>query len=148
MGRDAGRASSAGARAGYARFADSNRRPRGGAGPPGVRPRMAGRGRTSQTGHHHRSSRALKITILTQYYPPETGAPQNRLSDLARRMTDAGHAVTVLTGKPNYPTGRIHREFRGGLWKTRHEDGVRIIHCWLFASRSKRVFLRLANYFS
>lgn len=90
----------------------------------------------------------MKITILTQYYPPETGAPQNRLSDLARRMTDAGHEVTVLTAKPNYPRGEISEEFRGDLWKIRHENRVRIIHCWLYPSRSKRTVLRLANYFS
>ncbi len=90
----------------------------------------------------------MKITILTQYYPPETGAPQNRLSDLARRMSEAGHEVTVLTGKPNYPTGQIRPEYRGGLWKRRLESGVRVIHCWLFASRSKRTVARLANYFS
>ncbi len=90
----------------------------------------------------------MKITILTQYYPPETGAPQNRLSDLARRMAAAGHEVTVLTAKPNYPTGEVRQEFRGGLWKTRYENGTRIIHCWLFPSRSKRTLLRLANYFS
>jgi glycosyltransferase involved in cell wall biosynthesis len=90
----------------------------------------------------------VKITILTEYYPPETGAPQNRLSDLARRMSAAGHEVTVLTAKPNYPVGRIHDDFRGGLWKVRREEGVRVIHCWLYASRSKRTILRLANYFS
>jgi glycosyltransferase involved in cell wall biosynthesis len=90
----------------------------------------------------------VKIIILTQYYPPETGAPQNRLSDLARRMSEAGHDVTVLTAKPNYPVGRIHDEFRGGLWKKRRDGAIRVIHCWLFATRSKRTLLRLANYFS
>jgi glycosyltransferase involved in cell wall biosynthesis len=90
----------------------------------------------------------VKITILTQYYPPETGAPQNRLSDLARRLSDAGHQITVLTAKPNYPAGKIHTDFAGGLWKIRNQNGVRAIHCLLFACRSKRTFLRLANYFS
>ena len=90
----------------------------------------------------------MKITILTEYYPPETGAPQNRLSDLARRMSEAGREVTVLTAKPNYPTGKIRDDFRGGLWKTRQESRIRVIHCWLYASRSKHTVLRLVNYFS
>lgn len=90
----------------------------------------------------------MKVTILSQYYPPETGAPQNRLSDLARRMTTAGYEVTVLTAKPSYPTGRIERSFRGGLWKIRRNDSGKVIHCWLYPSRSRRAFLRLVNYFS
>ena len=28
----------------------------------------------------------MRIAILTQYYPPEVGAPQARLSDLARNL--------------------------------------------------------------
>ncbi len=90
----------------------------------------------------------MKIIILTQYYPPETGAPQNRLSDLARRLQGSGHTVTVLTAKPNYPQGRIHDEFRGGLWRRRAADGVQVIHTWLYPSRSKRMVARLLNYFS
>ena len=49
----------------------------------------------------------VKIVILTQYYPPELGAPQGRLSDLARRLLADGHVPIVLTAMPNYPTGRI-----------------------------------------
>jgi glycosyltransferase involved in cell wall biosynthesis len=90
----------------------------------------------------------MKFVILTQYYPPETGAPQNRLSDLARRLTAAGHDVTVLTAKPNYPRGEIHADYRRGFWNERHEGRVRVIHCWLVAVKSKRVAMRLLNYFS
>jgi len=91
---------------------------------------------------------SLRFVILTQYYPPETGAPQNRLSDLAGRLAAAGHEVTVLTAKPNYPRAEIHPEFRRGLWKERREGTVRVVHCWLYPSKSKRLVLRLLNYFS
>jgi hypothetical protein len=43
----------------------------------------------------------VKLTILTQYYPPEIGAPQRRLSSLARHFVRAGHEVRVLTAMPN-----------------------------------------------
>jgi len=49
----------------------------------------------------------MNIIILTQYYPPEHGAPQNRLHDLAKRAVAAGHEITVLTAMPNYPQGRV-----------------------------------------
>jgi colanic acid biosynthesis glycosyl transferase WcaI len=95
-----------------------------------------------------RDRNAMRFIILTQYYPPETGAPQNRLSDLARRLRSMGHEVTVLTAKPNYPQGRIHPEFRGGLWRQRVADGLRVVHCFVYPSRSKRILSRLLNYFS
>ncbi|HWQ23591.1 MAG TPA: glycosyltransferase family 4 protein [Gaiellaceae bacterium] len=47
------------------------------------------------------------MCILTQYWPPELGAPQGRLSELGERLIDLGWQVEVLTALPNYPTGRI-----------------------------------------
>ena len=55
----------------------------------------------------------MRIVILTQYYPPETGAPQNRLSDLAGRLKTAGDNVEVWTAMPNYPVGKVQESYRG-----------------------------------
>ena len=63
----------------------------------------------------------MNITILTQYYPPETGAPQNRLSDLAKQLHNAGHQVTVLTAMPNYPQNEIQPAYNSAT--SRHLDG-------------------------
>jgi glycosyltransferase involved in cell wall biosynthesis len=90
----------------------------------------------------------MRILILTQYYPPEVGAPQNRLSDLAKRLVKFGHAVTVLTALPNYPTGEIFAEYRGCLMLEEGAEGVRIIRTWIYASKEKSFVRRLLNYFS
>ena len=45
----------------------------------------------------------MKILFLTQYFPPEIGAPQNRLYELATRLQNKGAEVTILTAMPNYP---------------------------------------------
>jgi colanic acid biosynthesis glycosyl transferase WcaI len=89
----------------------------------------------------------VKITILSQYYPPEIGAPQNRLSNLVGHFTAAGHEVTVLTAMPNYPHGRIQQGF-GGLLKRERKDGVRIIRTFIYPSQSAALLPRLLNYFS
>jgi len=89
----------------------------------------------------------VKITILTQYYPPEIGAPQNRLSHLASHLASAGHEVTVLTAMPNYPTGRIHRGYGGVLRRERH-GRVRVIRTFIYPSRSAALLPRLLSYFS
>ena len=48
-----------------------------------------------------------RLLLLTQYFPPEMGAPQVRLSELGERLIDAGWQVEALTALPNYPTGRV-----------------------------------------
>jgi glycosyltransferase involved in cell wall biosynthesis len=49
----------------------------------------------------------MRLLILTQYFPPEMGAPQVRLSELGERLIDLGWQVECLTALPNYPTGRV-----------------------------------------
>ena len=53
----------------------------------------------------------MRILIVTHYFPPETGAPQARLSALAATWAGDGDRVTVLTGMPNHPTGVIPPEY-------------------------------------
>jgi len=89
-----------------------------------------------------------KLIILTQYYPPETGAPQNRLSNIARQFKESGFDVYVLTAKPNYPRGIIQEGYKQGLINRIQKDEIDIVHCWLFVTRSKNLILRLVNYFS
>jgi glycosyltransferase involved in cell wall biosynthesis len=48
-----------------------------------------------------------RLCILTQYFPPEMGAPQVRLSELGERLLDLGWEVEALTALPNYPTGAV-----------------------------------------
>ncbi len=49
----------------------------------------------------------MNILIVSQYFWPENF----RINDLARELVSRGHGVTVLTGLPNYPNGKIFREF-------------------------------------
>ncbi|MGH6913216.1 MAG: glycosyltransferase family 4 protein, partial [Geminicoccales bacterium] len=45
----------------------------------------------------------MRLLILSQYFPPETGAAQVRLLAFAREFRRLGHEVQVVTGMPNYP---------------------------------------------
>lgn len=88
------------------------------------------------------------IIILTQYYPPETGAPQNRLHSLAKYLTNHGHAVRVLTAMPNYPKNEVYPGYKGRYSVKETIDGVPTVRRWIFVSPSRGVFSRLLNYFS
>jgi len=89
----------------------------------------------------------MRIGILTQYYPPEVGAPQARLSDLARRLQARGHEVFVLTAMPSYPTGRIFPSY-GGFFRREVIDGVTVLRSAIYPTKSAGMVRRLLNYFS
>ncbi|MCB1183292.1 glycosyltransferase family 4 protein [bacterium] len=90
----------------------------------------------------------VKVLILTQYYPPEMGAPQARLHELAVRLSQAGHEITVLTAMPNYPTGKIFRGYRGRVFKTEMVDGIKVHRVPVFPTKSASPVLRLLCYSS
>lgn len=90
----------------------------------------------------------MRITILTQYYPPEVGAPQNRLSELALRLRQRGAEVHVITAMPNYPHMKIAEGYRGKWSHEEFIDGIRVTRCWIYVPKSKSILPRLLNYFS
>jgi glycosyltransferase involved in cell wall biosynthesis len=90
----------------------------------------------------------MRLVILTQYYPPETGAPQNRLSDLARRLAARGHDVQVLTALPNYPGDAVHPAYVGRENSVEEIDGVRVARVGLYVPRQKTFSRRVASYLS
>lgn len=89
----------------------------------------------------------MKIVIHTQYYPPEVGAPQGRLFDLAKGLQKRGHQVTVLTAVPSYPQGKIYPGYHR-LFQMEQQQGIRIIRTWIFATQKVQFLPRLLNYFS
>lgn len=89
----------------------------------------------------------MKIGILTQYYPPEIGAPQARLSKLAKHFVKRGHRCFVLTAMPNYPRGYIYPGYRG-LFRREEFDGVIILRSFIYPTKRVNLIPRLTNYFS
>lgn len=85
----------------------------------------------------------MKILVICQYYYPEPF----RVSDLCEEMAKRGHSVTVVTGTPNYPMGKIYDGYRGGEKQDEIVNGVSVHRCPLVARRSGIVY-RLLNYFS
>jgi glycosyltransferase involved in cell wall biosynthesis len=93
----------------------------------------------------------LKILYISQYFPPEMGAPAGRVAELSHLWTDAGHDVTVLTGFPNHPTGVVPSEYRSKLRRLIcHEqaDGVQVVRTWLLPLPNRRAYERILNYSS
>lgn len=89
----------------------------------------------------------MHLTLLTQYYPPEIGAPQARLSELAAHFVRRGHDVTVLTAMPNYPTGRIYSGY-GGLLQREQQAGVNVIRSFIYPTQKATFVRRMTSYLS
>lgn len=81
----------------------------------------------------------MRIIIVTHYFPPETGAPQARLSALAAAWAADGDDVTVLTGMPNHPTGVIAPEYRGVIRRRESRDGYKVLRTWLYATPNEGI---------
>jgi len=90
----------------------------------------------------------LKILFLTQYFPPEIGAPQARLFELARGLKNKGHEITILTAFPNYPGGKILAGYKLRAVQEEEMEGMRVIRTWIYPSHSRSFVKRLFNYFS
>ena len=90
----------------------------------------------------------MKITVITQYYKPEMGAPQNRLYEMCRGLKDNGADVSIITGMPNYPTGKIFDAYKGKFTMTEILDGMEVKRYWLFASNARKVLPRIWNMIS
>jgi colanic acid biosynthesis glycosyl transferase WcaI len=90
----------------------------------------------------------MRFLILTQYFPPESGAAQVRLKELAKGLQRSGHEVSVVTAFPNHPTGIIPPEYRGH-WRMKDEiEGIPVWRTWIYPVERGRFWKRLLNYFS
>jgi colanic acid biosynthesis glycosyl transferase WcaI len=93
----------------------------------------------------------MKILYVSQYFPPEMGAPAGRVAELSRLWVEDGHEVTVLTGFPNHPTGIVPREYRSRFRRlVTHEnvEGVNLVRTWLLPFPNRKSYERVLNYAS
>lgn len=90
----------------------------------------------------------MKILFLSQYYPPEPGAPAARVSELSRAWAARGHDVTVLTAMPNHPTGVVPPEYQGRALALERDGDVTVCRTWIYAAPNRGRVRRSAAYAS
>jgi len=90
----------------------------------------------------------MRILYFTQYFPPEVGATQSRAYEMSTRLVKMGHEVTVIAEVPNHPSGIISPKYKGKLYFTSEEDGIKIIRVWVKTSPEKKFRNRIWFYLS
>ncbi len=87
----------------------------------------------------------MNVLVITQYFSPESF----RINEVVTSLRQAGCAVTVLTGQPNYPDGRTfpgYRAWSAGL--DRRETGGDVMRVPVFPRGSGSAWRLAANYLS
>jgi colanic acid biosynthesis glycosyl transferase WcaI len=65
----------------------------------------------------------LRILVVSQYFWPENF----RVNDLVKEWAQRGHEVTVITGVPNYPAGRVFDVYRDQPSAFSQYEGAKIL---------------------
>jgi len=87
----------------------------------------------------------MKILLLTQWYPPE---PVYYIAEMAETLQELGHEVTVLTGFPNWPSGKLYTGYKLRMWQRQELNGIQIIRVPLFPDHSRSAVRRALNFLS
>jgi colanic acid biosynthesis glycosyl transferase WcaI len=93
----------------------------------------------------------VKILYVSQYFPPEMGAPSARASELARHWSRAGHEISILTGFPNHPTGVVPESWKPRLHRLVYNEkagDVDVFRTWLWPLPNRKTHERMRNYAS
>lgn len=88
----------------------------------------------------------MRILYLTQWFEPEPHVIKGLR--FVRALQAAGHEVTVVTGFPNYPSGRLYPGYRVKPVQRERIDGVDIVRLPLYPSHDSSSLRRSLNYLS
>lgn len=85
----------------------------------------------------------MRILVVTQYFWPENF----RINDLVSEFVNRGHEVSVLTGRPNYPSGKVFEAYRENPKNFKNYQGAKVFRAPMLArgQGSLRLFM---NYLS
>ncbi|MFC8502066.1 glycosyltransferase family 4 protein [Pedococcus sp. NPDC057267] len=89
----------------------------------------------------------MRIGMVSQWYDPE-GSSAALPGVISRALAARGHEVHVLTGFPNYPTGRLAEGYRVRPYLREDIRGVTVHRAPLYPSHDSRAARRALNYLS
>ncbi|SDJ11306.1 Glycosyltransferase involved in cell wall bisynthesis [Halanaerobium congolense] len=90
----------------------------------------------------------MKILFLTHFYPPETSAAGKRVSGLAMNLNNLDNEVKIITGFPNYPSGKKRKADKFKFYKKDSIEGIDVYRYYVFASTKRNFLTRALNYIS
>ncbi len=90
----------------------------------------------------------MKILYITQFFYPERAAAAFRAYDNARIWKNLGHDVTVLTGYPNFPTGKLFNGYKIQMLQEEFIEGIQVFRSKIIIKPNTSKLMRAIAYFS
>jgi colanic acid biosynthesis glycosyl transferase WcaI len=88
----------------------------------------------------------MHVMFMAQCYAPEDVSAAVLITELASDLARRGHRVTIVTGAPNYPYGRVFPGFRNRTYQVEWLDGVRVVRTWSYISSERSFWRRIMHY--
>ncbi|MDO4905404.1 MAG: glycosyltransferase family 4 protein [Lautropia sp.] len=90
----------------------------------------------------------MKITFLTDNFPPERNVPAMRTWEHVSRWVEDGHEVTVITTAPNFPEGKPIGGYTNAWYAVEYMDGVRVVRVKSYIAANEGFLKRILDYLS
>ena len=90
----------------------------------------------------------MNILFLTDNFYPETNAPAKRTLEHCNEWIRKGHKITIITGAPNFPKGKIFNGYKNKIYQSEIINNIYVKRVWTFISANEGFFLRICDYLS
>lgn len=87
----------------------------------------------------------MNVLYVTQFFYPELTAGAFRAYDDALYWSENKTGVTVFTGFPNYPAGKLYDGYDVRLFQEENKNGVHIVRSKIYINQNKTFFNRILN---
>src|SRR3990167_1861995 len=87
----------------------------------------------------------MNILFLSDNFPPERNAAASRVYERACYWVKWGHQVTVITGAPNFPEGKLFPGYKNKFYQVEYIDTIRVVRVKTFIAANKGFFLRILD---
>ena len=90
----------------------------------------------------------MKILFLSDNFPPEVNAPATRTYEHCQEWIKEGVEVTVITCAPNFPHGKLYKDYKNKLYQKENIDGITVIRVWSYMTSNQGFIKRVLDYLS
>ena len=90
----------------------------------------------------------MHILFLTPNFPPEGNAPASRTYEHAKEWVKSGHKVTIITGAPNFPDGKVFSGYKNVWYGNETVDSISVIRVKTYITANDGLLMRILSFLS
>jgi glycosyltransferase involved in cell wall biosynthesis len=90
----------------------------------------------------------MHILFLTDNFPPEGNAPATRTYEHAREWVKLGHKVTIITGAPNFPEGKVFDGYKNSWFSISELEGIEVRRVKTYITANEGFAKRILDFMS